>query len=220
MRRRVAEAEERARWGEYAEAIALLREERDPAGLLLLGDCLERAGRARDAEEVWRRLPASAPARLRIARARIRAGSYEAAIEHAQAGLESVRNSLEQASSRGRLMHDLLLEWSEAAYRLRCRTQAGRLLNEAARAWPQSPRPLVVLALRAEDGDAARRLFTAALVRVPSSEKKTFFIQVCAESLETPHGAAILEILADHGLAPSAHDGALRAWRARYRSLG
>jgi hypothetical protein len=210
-------AERLIRLGDYRGAMALLRDVPGDQALLMLGDCHEGAGDAEGAVRIWIRLAGSAEARLRIGRAEAGLGRFGAALTHFSAGVRMVRAEPGAVARPGRLAHDLLVEWAEVAYRLEDAASGDRLLNEAARAWPQSPDPLVVLDRRSADAAAVRRLFTAALARVEPAELTDFLARECARAVNTRAGEVILELLLRHGLEPTTYQNAMHAWRARYR---
>lgn len=189
------EAERRLRLGDPQSAADLLRKTRSQAGLLLLGECLAAAGAPEEAARTWLTLPGHAGARLRVGRLWLGMGRAEAAAEQFRIGLALVRAEPERFERPDRLAHDLLIAWSQAAYGRGDAAQGDRLLGEAARAWPGSPRPLVALALRARDREGARRLLEAALARVAPARRREFLIREYAEAPDSPGRAVILDFL-------------------------
>jgi hypothetical protein len=187
----------------------------DETEVLRLGDRLERVGDVEGAVRAWTRLLDSAEARLRLGRSEARRGNAEEAARQLRAGVELVRARPDRVAEPDQLTHDLLLTWSEVAYR-RDAAVGDRLLGEAARAFPGSPGPLVLLAHRAKDGDAARRLMTVALARVDPGNMPEFLARESTAAVEVPKGDAILEVLLRNGLTSTAYEEALAAWSARH----
>ncbi|MEO5878375.1 MAG: hypothetical protein ABIS86_10140 [Streptosporangiaceae bacterium] len=217
MRDDLEQARARVRLDDFQGAIVILHGRADAPSLLLLGQCQESVGDREGAARTWARLPGDASARLRAGRAEAELGHHAAAKAHLRAGVDLVRNEVERFAEPERLLHDLLVAWSEVSYRTDGSEVSERLLGEAARAWPSSPYPLVLLARRTSDADAARRLLTTALARVPPADLPDFLTRECAVAAELSQGPAILEILLTHGLSRRSHDEALNVWRTRHR---
>ncbi|WP_344822325.1 hypothetical protein [Actinocorallia longicatena] len=159
---------------------------------------------------------AGAEAALRRGLAEARDGNPNDAVRYLRVGLTLVRERPDRVAEPDRVAHDLLVALSELAYPADP-ALADRLLGEAARAWPASPRPLVVLARRAGDPEAVRRLFTAALARVEPVRLPRFLDEEREAAIEVREGNVILEVLLRHGLSAPLHDTAMSAWSARHR---
>jgi hypothetical protein len=193
------QAETRLRLGDYRGAMAVLAGRTDAPALLLLGECQKRAGDTEAATRTWALVPDHPGARLRAGRTAAMLGHHDLARRHLRAGVELVRADPGRVAEPGRLLHDLLVASAEVAYRTGA-DDGDRLLGEAARAWPASPHPLVLLALRSTEQTTVRRLLAAALARVEPERIPELLRDEYVALGDYPHRAFIWDVLLTHGV--------------------
>ena len=170
--------------------------------LLLLGDCHLRLGDLESAVQTWMLLltrdPLDWTACQRLGRLERHRGRTDLAAIYLGEGLRLIRTHPERCPEPHRLACALLLDLAQVEEDRGDQTAAGRRLNEAAEADPQSPLPLVSLAYRAArraDVQTARRLLDAAITRIPMPNRPDFQREQSEIAVSRQGGAVIIELL-------------------------